>query len=342
MIELSAQIQLAEDSYFTNLDASQEGFSPINVSADINDIANKVSKGGNPFLLGISKFSDKATYVDDKLDFYISDNYMSDEEYLTISFDGNNLKYAIFYFDTVNNEYPQYINYANVNGGYTTYENNSPVTVIDLGEVANKSINLYRWSNPNYPIRIQGITTVVDIGKDNLTSINFSGQDRSDTNLPSWGIKSNSGKIEFKNNSGELFKTLKSNSTIYNCNINIYINTKNSNQQIGSFYIESCENSNDFSRCSLQFKDILPNWMEEKLPIKYAKSQELAYTLASNLGLKFADSKTLEYLLSIPFVFAYYEEGSKWNVATKLCEATGCYIYCNKKGEPTIKYDGAT
>ena len=69
-------------------------------------------------------------------------------------------------------------------------------------------------------INIEG--TIYEIS-DNLINIQFSGQDRSDLTLPSWGIKSNSGSLEMYD-TDESIKKASEQGLLANSPVNIYLN----------------------------------------------------------------------------------------------------------------------
>ena len=163
----------------------------------------------------------------------------------------------------------------------------------------------------------------------------FSGQDRSDVSLPSWGIKSNSGNIEFSDTQ-KIYKSINSKSTI---TFSIY------SKEIGTFYVTEVQFDEQTNRTKLSFQDVLKDWSNtETLGIDVTQNTTAYDVLTripkpSGTRINIADTATENHLKAINIPFSYLEDGSFWNLMTKFCELTMCYIYCNNLGTPQIKYN---
>jgi hypothetical protein len=184
----------------------------------------------------------------------------------------------------------------------------------------------------------------------NLSSIEFSGQDRSDTTLPSWGIQSNSGSLEFNDADGEIL-ALHKNGYIVNSKIFIYLNIGNREKQIGSFSISDIKKQTPSFQTTLEFSDVLTSWQNITMPKYYYPyadkdiyAKDIIDTLCERSGveLKYSDEATRTRLSNLRVFIPLLESGSLWSQMTKICELGACYIYCDNEGVPNIHYSGGT
>lgn len=195
---------------------------------------------------------------------------------------------------------------------------------------------------------------IYEIG-DRLLKIEFSGQDRSDILKPSWGIMSNSGFLEMYDSNG-IMRELHKNGLLIDSKIRIRIALKK-NKQIGEFYVSSFTNDSKTLITKIGFRDILYEWSKKAMP-KYLNrsfiingSSQTFYSAKeiidsiikmADVSLRYQDEATKSYLQNINIPFASLSEGSLWNQMSKICEFSGCYIFCDKGGVPNIKYCGGT
>lgn len=189
---------------------------------------------------------------------------------------------------------------------------------------------------------------------DNLISISFSGQDRSDPSLPSWGIKSNSGSLEMYDTDGTIGE-LSREGHLANSEIRIYLNVSTRKEQIGGFYIINAVKDRQTDKTKIEFQDILMSWQQISAPKYYNfyKDSKENITLANIIDfiseksaisnvLDNTDNITLSRIESICILHPQIEQGTLWSQMTEICEASSCYIYCDKLGVPTIYYGGDT
>lgn len=184
----------------------------------------------------------------------------------------------------------------------------------------------------------------------NLSSIEFSGQDRSNPSLPSWGIQSNSGSLEFNDADGEIL-ALHKNGHIANAKTNIYLNISARKKKLGSFYVSDVRKKAQGSQMTLDFADTLETWQNitmQKYYYPYADkdiyAKDIINTLCERSGveLKYSDEATRTRLSNLRVFIPLLESGSLWSQMTKICELGACYIYCDNEGVPNIHYSGGT
>lgn len=184
----------------------------------------------------------------------------------------------------------------------------------------------------------------------NLSSIEFSGQDRSDPSLPSWGIQSNSGSLELYDADGSILK-LHKDGMLANSFVKIYLNAKNRKKQIGGFYINDANTLGEQSaKIQLDFQDLLPLWQNKQMPRYYypykpniAHLKFILDAICENAGIEIKmDQKTQTYLENMYIERPNLESASLWSQFNAICEVSFCYIYCDENGIPNIHYSGGT
>lgn len=345
MISLSAKIEPVKGARIYI--SGDEG---NNISVALDNFSNSKSVGNNAFLLGVSKFSDKATFVNDNVDYYIG-NVISDSNgnfanpYSFVIDTTNTNTFIVLYFDTINNEYPPSVDFDG-----ETYNLNAPVLCLQREGSSSHTLAISSWNKPNRPLVIHGLQTFVEINGTELLSVDFSGQDRSDPYLPSWGIKSNSGTLDMIDTYG-VIEDMQRIGVLKNSEISIYLNANSRKHQIGGFYVGNSEKDRRTLKANVKFQDVLLTWDKQQMPeysypyyprTIYLKDILNTIVESSPITLKYAEQMTEERLSSLYIPYPILDEGSLWAQMTKICEVSSCYIYCDNEGIPTIHYGGDT
>lgn len=320
-----------------------------NISSSIGDVLNKAVNPTEYFSLGKTKLSEGKHYAPDQSKYFISENFSDKSGYFNevaeITFyterNVNNIMLFVI-FDVKNQAYPKAIS---VNG--KTYNLKSPIATLFFNSkigVAN-TLTFMNWNKPNMPIVIQGISTVLAINSSELFNLSFTGHDRSDFNIPSWGIKSNSGSLKMRDTYG-LLKSLTDIIEQNDIEIGFYLKSLNKTEQIGSFIIKNIFYDRQTNVGNIEYTDILSKWntiTSAHIPLSPKKS---LLGVGNNVGAPKSiypyDDATYNHLEDILINEPYVELGSVWANWVKICEVSGCYICCNEKGEPIIKYGGGT
>lgn len=342
MITISAKISPNENASIISAVEMEKN----NISSGLNDIINKKSTRENPFLLGIDKFSSRKTYVDDKVGYYIGDTLSNSQgifetPYNVILQTTTDTTFIIIYFDTINNEYPKNI----VVDNDKSYILDSPTFCFTVSKSYTHNIVIYDWNKLDKPLVIQGIQTFISIESNEITNVDFSGQDRSNILTPSWGIKSNTGEIEVYDMSGAI-EGMKTAGVIIDSNIKLFLKADNRQEQIGSFYINKAEKDDQSAKIKLNYQDILESWNNYNIGNKRVRSNAyldnyLNFVLNDMANrIKFFDDETEQLWKSIRLEKAYLKEGSMWATVAKFCEVSGSYVFCDKEGNAVIKYNG--
>lgn len=212
------------------------------------------------------------------------------------------------------------------------------------------SIEIDNWNTPNYPLVITGIYAglSINIDRKNLISISRSIFDRSDLKLPSYGIISNTGNIEFNDFDGEVRDYAEQLLLESGLKCEIKLNntlTNGATQTIGLFKTDEWDYDNDNRVVSVSLKDDLEEWQDillEEYPLQNTMNMyEIYQYLVSKTPSKWnfvIDSFTRNRLESIICSYPYLEENNLWAQWQKLCEVCALYIYKNNLGEVVIKH----
>ncbi len=357
MITLTAKINLLSGDN-SALSLGSENLSDNNISSKLGDIVGVKKKGSNPFIIGASKLGDGSTFSDG-VDYFIGDqlsfkNGNFSNVYIIV-ITGNAMTSLTIAFDTENGRHPKSVWVDGVE-----YIDNDPIfTVTGLTESTNHTIVIYNWNTPNYPLVITGIYAEVSIEIDrrNLISISRSIFDRSDLKLPSFGIISNTGNIEFNDTDGEIRDYAEQLILESGLKCEMFLNNTlaNAQERIGLFETDEWDYDNDNRVVSVSLKDDLEEWQDINVaPIDYDprviehKSfkwlYEYLWSLTKEnydmLAFDELDTDTQDILQNTYTQYPLLESGSLWQQWTKLCEVCQLHIYKNNDGVVVCRYNG--
>jgi hypothetical protein len=331
---------------FGNMDGLVRSIDTDSGSNNVSSSLYEANGIDNPFLLGVSKFKEKKTFVDEKSPSFIS-NIISDDDgkfpqrHIFVC-RTSNTKFLKISFDTINNEYPTEMLYGDAEGNDTIIKLNSPIVILPI---TNNYlwVEISNWNKPNRPLIISEIASRIRI--DNILNVEIGNQDRSDTLIPSWGVKFNTGYVEFVD-IFDIVSQLKKTATISNEGIFFYLNSHNRIYPIAKNYIKTASHNITNGISKIEFQDVLAG-CQTVGNIEYPlESPQSCMTLFEkleqdiNVEMKYADTSTKEYLQNLILGHPYLDKGSSWSQIVKLCEVAMCYIYCDYNGVPCIKYDG--
>lgn len=361
MITLTARIDLISGT--TPINRINCNVAGNNISADFTDMWGRKSKATAPFIIGSSKLGDGATFSN-KLNYYIgsirsgSDGIFAVPYQITIT--GANINALTIVFDDINKRHP---NTIDING--TTYTDDDAIftvnNILPEGQEEIVTITINNWNTPNYPVVITGIYVDIEIkiDKRNLISLNRNILSRADGSSPSYGIKSNTGHIEFKDLNGEIRDYAEQFLLTSDQKVEIYINNtlyKNS-EQVGDFRTQNWNYDNDNRIVSVLLKDDLEEWQDISVdgfeydprnPYEVLANGTMAdlykwlwnVTPSKYQMLLFddLDEKTRQILNSTKINYPFLENATLWRQWQKLCEVCGLYIYKNNKGKTVCIY----
>lgn len=376
MITLTAKINLLSGDN-SALSLGSTDLSGNNISSKLSDIVGVKRKGGNPFILGVSKLGDGSTLSDGE-DYFIGDQLSDDSGNFSIEYvfsisnkNGENITSLTFAFDIINGRHPKNI-YID---GKEYVDDDAIFTVANLENSTTHIIRIENWNTPNCPLVITGIYAEVSIEIDrrNLISISRSIFDRSDLKLPNWGIISNTGKIEFNDTNGEIRDYADQLLLESGLKCEIFLNNTlaNAQERIGLFETGKWDYDNDNRFVSVSLKDYLEEWQEINVPLveydprnpeskPFSWFYEYLWKLTSNrpsyvnekgetiiskgnynmLSIVDLDYKTRNILTTTYIQYPLLESGSLWQQWTKLCQVCQLHIYKDNNGVVVCRYNG--
>lgn len=200
----------------------------------------------------------------------------------------------------------------------------------------------------------------IDVNRFNIVSIERAIESRGNIRLPSWGIISNTGSIEFNDFDGSILNKI--NANLINANdISCKIFLVNSflpscREQITEMMVDNWEYNNETGSIRITLKDDLEEWQNINIPslnydprkqgLEYPESFRMIYNRLQNLTPpKFnmlesydLDSSTQQILDNNFCRYPLLKEGNLWESWKKLCEVCQCYIYKNSKNRTIFKY----
>jgi hypothetical protein len=188
------------------------------------------------------------------------------------------------------------------------------------------------------------------IDKQNLISISHNIVDRGNIVLPSYGIISNSGKINFADYRGEIRRLAEAKQLIANLPVTIYLNdTLNDTRlEFSNFVTRKWAYEPNGREVSLEITDKLENWQDivvnvipyNTLTKENVTGEEIYNTWLSKTPAEFKlklfselDEYTRTILSNLKVPIFISKDTTLWSAWTTLCEAVGAHMFINNKGE---------
>lgn len=351
MITLTAKLEIVNNATISSLSSD---YPKNNISCEFSEVVtdkNKYVEVKNPFILGASKLGDGST-LENKVDYFIGLPFNEETEYGTFTVNATSGS-LIFEFDTRNNRFPNQVNVGNTQ----TYIDN-PISIIK--SIENAPYAIFGYNVEKYPIVISKIYTDLDIeiNAKNIISLEGSIFSRGDNKLPSYGIISNSGRLEFNDHDRKVLEYIKNNK-LKKVTTKLYlINTlvKDFKTNVGTYYSDKLEYDNDNRKISQTFIDDLEEWQDIQVqgfscnPLKpyqvlqNGSMQDLYNYLKGHTPSKYnmlsfdnLDGETKEILSNTFLEYPYLQSGSLWEQWNKLCQICQLYIYKNNKGQTVCR-----
>jgi hypothetical protein len=205
-----------------------------------------------------------------------------------------------------------------------------------------------------------------DFSLNNLISLERAIFDRSDTKLPSYGILSNNGNLEFNDTNGAFLAYANAGVLVSGLKVHILLNNtlSKSSEQVGVFETDTWDYDNNNRSVLVSLKDDLEEWQDIQVdgfgydPInrfkviadgkmsnvyKWLQSQDENGNYRTPkkyqmLPFDELDEKTKSILENTTIDYPLLENGTLWEQWTKLCQVCGLYIYKNNEGKTVCTY----
>lgn len=219
---------------------------------------------------------------------------------------------------------------------------NSEVTMFDY-------FYIYKWSKPNSEISINDMfITDIKVDARNKISVESNISLGADKKLPSFGILSNKGSVEFNDIDGRVRVLAENNLLKKGLEVSIYLeNTLTKNQElVGEYYTSEWDYDNENNLVSVSLKDGLEEWQDIFIEgINYdprtGTARQGAYFyeyLYSKTPKKYKmqsldklDDETRSVLFDMIVDYPLLENGTLWQQWTKLCQLCRLYIFKDKE-----------
>lgn len=368
MISLSAKIELfkssengGENGSINDVSFSSADNSHTNISSEIGAILGSKRRTAQPFVFGKSVLGKGGHFVSNAG--YFIGRQLSDENgtfanQYTITISGTNINAVTIAFDDSNEGYPNYIEVDNETEYSKRIYDDDSVWTIPLETANTHTLTISNWNKPKSPLVISGIFIDLDITIDrrNKDYLDFSVFDRGDKSLPSYGIISNTGNINFIDVDGEIKDYSEQEILKSGLNVTIYLNDSLTKvkETIAIFKTATWNYDTDNRYVSLTVKDDLEEWQEITVNgINYDPSSPKSMTfkdiyehLYNQTPIRFnmlrfndLDEKTKEVLQNSVVQYPTMNNGTLWNLWNKVCQACLLHIY-KYNGRTVCRYNG--
>ena len=354
MITLTARIELlksgennGENGILSGATLSPSILSGNNVSADVAQVIGSKKPITKRFTYGKTILGSGATYTG-KQGYFIG-NELSDENgnFATpyqIELSGKSIEYVTISFDEVNNNYPKKLI---VDGAEVI--DDDPNWTIRLDVADKHTITIPDWNIAHSPLIISGIyiDITIDINRRNQSSIEFESIDRADKNLPSYGVISSGGSIEFFDTTGEIADYAKLQILKSGLKASIYLNNTlaKTSQLIAELSTANWDYDSYNKLVKVSLVDDLEEWQEINIggfyfdfdDVKFKTLKEYYIYLYNQTPQKFAmysfdelSEQTKLILTNTKIKFPYLENDKLWNQWDKICKLAQLHIYKDK------------
>lgn len=182
----------------------------------------------------------------------------------------------------------------------------------------------------------------ISIDRRNIVSLNYKFVSRSNNSIPSFGIISSSGSIEFK----DLDRKIEdyANKGFLVGDLSVVISLENTitkkKKSLSGIQTDNWRYDTENRTANVSLTDGLEDWQQiqvdnvnlsaETTAYKFYESVLIAKQTPSKYIFKELDATTKAYLESIVIKYPYLDGGSLWSQWVKFCEAFGVYIYKNE------------
>ena len=330
-------------------------------ASNINTVKSTVKQAKSPFIIGSNLLGDGSTFIE-KVDYFIgaqlsdaNGNFKTAYEFKIDSKAGVNA--LVFVFDTENNRHPIKVT---VDG--KEYANDDAIVVANVISATTHTLYIDNWNTPNSPLVITGIYAdlAIKIDRSNILSIDRTIYDRSDLKMPSFGIISNAGSIEFNDVNREVRNYAEMGFLEKGLPCTISLNNtfvQGATQTIGVFETDEWDYDDENKTVSVSLKDDLEEWQEinieginydprntEEKPFSWLYEYLHSITIKDGrYSMYMFDSLSDEtrYILSGTFIkYPMLNPCTLWQAWQKLCYVCQLHIFKNRQGIIECVYNG--
>lgn len=195
--------------------------------------------------------------------------------------------------------------------------------------------------------------SVIDIDKRNVHAIEDIIIDRGNISLPSYGVISNGGKIDFIDFDGKVKEYADNNRLVAGLNAEIFLTdtiTK-ANVKFANYITKAWDYDSISKEVGVTLTDGLEKWQDIQVNgfrlsnemtglgiYNYLKEKSLE-SISFPCEFEELDDTSYSILENYIIVYPFLEKANLWAQWNKLCSACGLYLYKNREGNVTLKYD---
>lgn len=374
MITIKAKIDIGSEGSFNYLTSEllpKDGYS--NVSSNLYTVLGRkepVKLIDNAFILGKSILG-QGVYVNELP--YIMGRYLSDNNgnfttpYIIKINTTTDTTALTLLFDEENGAHPNSINYEYINNEgvikfATAYDDDARIELAFAEPTKSVEITINNWNKPNSPFILMGAYAIGDfeINNDNLISFDSDILEKSDVQLPDYGLVSNSANLTFVDFNREIFELITKRIIAPKKEVSIWVDNTDEeiDEQICTMQIQSLTYNNDNLQVSMQLKDNLeqmqtipveaiyydpsngePHTAEWYYNYLYQKTIANGYNI---LSFYYLDSETKNVLANTVIQYPLLESDMLWNEWAKLCELCLCRMYIDNTNTVVLKYNSGS
>lgn len=191
--------------------------------------------------------------------------------------------------------------------------------------------------------------TAYEVNKRNILYLDSDIVDRSDIAMPSVGIISNRGSLQFVDFDGTIEGWINQGTDLESKPVVISLNDtlSKSTSMVAEYYTEKWNYDSNNRNVSVQLTDGLEEWQNIQIPDKSLSGKKSGLELYNLLVVRSSDlwdfeeldEITNEILSAYTIEYPYFGKTNLWAAWNRLCTACGLYLYRNRNGKIVVSYD---
>ena len=191
--------------------------------------------------------------------------------------------------------------------------------------------------------------TAYEVNKRNILYLDSEIVDRSDIAMPSVGIISNRGSLQFVDFDGTIESWINQGKDLDGKTVVIYLNDTLSKctSMVAEYYTEKWNYDSDNRNVSVQLTGGLEEWQSIQITnhgLTNRKNGLEIYNVLLNQSnylwdFEELDEITNEILSTYIIEYPYFGKTNLWAAWNRLCTACGLYLYKNRNGKIVVSYD---
>ena len=194
-----------------------------------------------------------------------------------------------------------------------------------------------------------GINTYYEVNKRNIISLETNILDRSDIHLPSYGIISNRGNLQFVDYDKKIDSYIRQKKIKNGTPVIVVLSDtlSKSSTDVAVYYAENWSYDSNNQNVTVSLTDGLEEWQSIQPPPRALGNRQSALEIYNDLknrstevwDFEDLDDVTREVLSKYYIEYPYLSRGNLWSQWNKLCAACGLYLFKNRNEKIVVSYD---